>query len=45
MTYLRGFQHQIVAVMDGSWDCLRQDAQARLATILTTDQAQAAVGL
>jgi NADH dehydrogenase len=44
VTYLRGFQNKIVAVMDWSWDFMRQDSQERLATIVTKEQAQVAVG-
>jgi NADH dehydrogenase len=44
MTYLRGFQNKMVAVMDWSWDFARQNSQERLATIVTKEQAQVAVG-
>jgi NADH dehydrogenase len=44
MTYLRGFQNKMVAVIDWSWSFARQNSQQRLATIVTKEQAQAAVG-
>jgi len=44
MTYLHGFQNKMVAVMDWSWDFVRQDSQERLATLVTKEQAQEAVG-
>jgi NADH dehydrogenase len=44
MAYLRGFQNKFIACMDWSWDFLRQDSQERLATIVTKEEAQAAVG-
>jgi NADH dehydrogenase len=44
MAYLHGFQNKAVAVIDWSWSFARQDSQERLATIVTKQQAQVAVG-